>query len=460
MFFKPQPVHFTGIGGIGMSGLAEVLLGMGYPVTGSDVKMSPITQRLSDRGAVIFEGHDAKNIAGSKAVVVSSAVRPDNPEVIEARRLGLPVIPRGELLAELMRLKFGIAVAGSHGKTTTTSMVAAILSRAGLDPTIVVGGKVGTLGGTNAKLGKSDYFVVESDESDGSFLKLAPILAVVTNIDREHLDHYRDIDEIRAAFSEFISKVPFYGAAVLCIDDENIQQILPHINRRVIAYGTSAQADLQITSSSTGHMASEFHLVFRGRDLGCFKLHVPGAHNVLNAAAAVAIGLELEIPIEEIREALAEFSGVDRRFSVRGTARGITVIDDYGHHPTEVRATLAAARACRFRQVHVLFQPHRYTRTQALMDDFARAFNQADTVHVIDIYPASEPPIEGVTSQVLVDRLHAFGHRGAEYAGAMDRGMEQVIRAAHSGDAILTLGAGSVSQAAEKILERLNAHAA
>ncbi len=443
-----------------MSGLAEVLLGMGYSVTGSDLKMSSTTQRLSDRGAMIFEGHDAKNIVGAKAVVVSSAVRPDNPEVIEAKRVGLPVIPRGELLAELMRLKFGIAVAGSHGKTTTTSMVAAMLSRAGLDPTIVVGGKVGTLGGTNAKLGKSDYFVVESDESDGSFLKLAPILAVVTNIDREHLDHYAGIDVIRAAFAEFIGKVPFYGAAVLCIDDENIQQILPKINRRVITYGTSAQADLRITSSSTGHMASEFHLVFRERDLGCFKLHVPGAHNVLNAAAAVAIGMELEIPLEEIRAGLAEFSGVDRRFSVRGTARGITVIDDYGHHPTEIRATLAAARACRYARVHVLFQPHRYTRTQALMDDFARAFHQADTVHVIDIYPASEPPIEGVTSQVLVDRLHAFGHRGAEYAGAMDRGMEAVIGAANSGDAIVTLGAGSVSQAAEKILERLNAHAA
>jgi UDP-N-acetylmuramate--alanine ligase len=455
MFFKPQPVHFTGIGGIGMSGLAEVLLGLGYHVSGSDLKLSSSTQRLSDRGAVIFEGHDAQNIAGAKAVIVSSAVRPDNPEVAEARRLGIPVIPRGELLAELMRQKFGIAIAGSHGKTTTTSMVAAVMSHAGLDPTIVVGGRVGTMGGANARLGNTDYLVVESDESDGSFLKLAPILAVVTNIDREHLDHYAGIEQIRAAFAEFTAKVPFYGAAILCIDDENVQQILPSINRRIITYGTSAQADLRVTHSSTGHLASEFHLVFRDRDLGCFRLHVPGAHNVLNAAAAVAIGIELEIPIDKIREALAEFSGVDRRFSVRGAGGGITVIDDYGHHPTEIRATLAAARACRYAHVHVLFQPHRYTRTDALMDDFAHAFNQADSVHVLDIYAASEPPMEGVTAQALVDRIRAFGHRGAHYAGEMDRGIELVIEAASPGDAILTLGAGSISQAAEKILERL-----
>ena len=319
MFFKPQPVHFVGIGGIGMSGLAEVLLELGYPVTGSDLK-PPITKRLAARGAVIFEGHAAANLAGAKAVVVSSAVRADNPEVVEARRRNLPVIPRGELLAELMRQKFGIAVAGSHGKTTTTSMVAAVLSHAGLDPTIVVGGRVGMMGGSNARLGRSDYLVVESDESDGSFLKLAPILAVVTNIDREHLDHYSDIEEIRRAFADFIGKVPFYGAAILCLDDENIQRILPALNRRVITYGVSAQADLRITHSTTGHMASEFHLIAGDRDLGCFRLPVPGAHNILNATAAVAIGLELEIPLETIREALAGFSGVDRRFQVRGAA--------------------------------------------------------------------------------------------------------------------------------------------
>jgi UDP-N-acetylmuramate--alanine ligase len=456
MFFKPQPVHFVGIGGIGMSGLAEVLLELGYRVTGSDLKLSPATERLASRGAVIFEGHAAQNLSGANAVVVSSAVREDNPEVAEARRLGLPVIPRGELLAELMRLKFGIAVAGSHGKTTTTSMITAVLAHAGLDPTVVVGGRIGILGGANVRLGKSDFLVVESDESDGSFLKLAPIIAIVTNIDREHLDHYsRGIQEIRAAFAEFAGKVPFYGVAILCLDDENVQQILPALNRRTLTYGISAQADLRITQSSSGHMSSEFQLQFHGRDLGCFRLHVPGAHNVLNAAAAVAVGLELEVPVENIREGLAGFSGVERRFQIRGVERGITVIDDYGHHPTEVRATLAAARACRYGHIHVLFQPHRYTRTEALMDEFARAFHQADSVHVLPIYAASEPPIEGVTAQALAERIRAFGHRSADYSGTMERGIEAVVEAAVPGDAILTLGAGSVYQAGEKILRRL-----
>ncbi len=455
MFFKPQPVHFVGIGGIGMSGLAEILLDMGYRVSGSDLRSSALTEGLAQRGAVIYQGHDAANLGDAKGVVVSSAVREGNPEVAEARRRGLPVIPRGELLAELMRLKFGIAVAGSHGKTTTTSMVAAILTHAGLDPTVVVGGRVGMMGGANARLGKSDYLVVESDESDGSFLKLAPILAVVTNIDREHLDHYANLDEIRRAFAEFVGKVPFYGAAILCMDDENVQQMLPYVNRRTITYGTTAQADLRVAHSSPGHMGSQFHLEFRGRDLGCFRVHVPGAHNVLNAAAAVAVGLELEIPVETIREGLGEFTGVDRRFQVRGVERGVTVIDDYGHHPTEIRATLAAARECRLERVHVLFQPHRYTRTHALLDEFARSFHQADSVFVLDIYAASEPPIEGVTSQALVERIQAFGHRRAHYAGAMDAGIAAVIEAAREGDAILTLGAGSVAQAGDAILERL-----
>src|SRR5579862_6695745 len=455
MFFKPQHVHFVGIGGIGMSGLAEVLLELGYRVSGSDLKKSGATDRLAAHGAIIFEGHAAENVDSAKAVVVSSAVRPDNPEVLEAHRLAIPVIPRGELLAELMRQKYGIAVAGSHGKTTTTSMVAALLSHAGLDPTVVVGGRVGTMGGANARLGKTDYLVVESDESDGSFLKLAPIVAIVTNIDREHLDHYADLVEIRRAFTEFVGKVPFYGVAILCMDDENIQQILPAVNRRMITYGLSTQADLQITHSSTGHMASEFHLALRGRDLGCFRLNVPGAHNVLNATAAAAVGLELEISPDTIREALAGFTGVDRRFQVRGTVSGVTVIDDYGHHPTEIRATLAAARACRFGHVHVLFQPHRYTRTAALMDDFARSFHQADSVYLMDIYAASETPIEGVTAEALAERIRAFGHRSAHYVGSMDRGIESVVASAHPNDAIVTLGAGNVYQAAEKILEDL-----
>jgi UDP-N-acetylmuramate--alanine ligase len=311
------------------------------------------------------------------------------------------------------------------------------------------------MGGANARLGKSDYLVVESDESDGSFLKLAPIVAIVTNIDREHLDHYSGLGEIRRAFAEFVGKVPFYGAAILCLDDENVQQILPAVNRRTITYGWSAQADLRVTHASAGHLASEFHLEFRGEDLGCFRLHIPGAHNVLNATAAIAVGLELEVPVETIREALASFSGVDRRFQIRGTERGVTVIDDYGHHPTEIRATLEAARACQYKRIHVLFQPHRYTRTDALMDEFARAFHQADSVHLMDIYAASEEPIEGVTAEVLAARIRAFGHRSAHYVGSMERGIESVTAEAQPGDAIVTLGAGSVSHAGEGILLRL-----
>jgi UDP-N-acetylmuramate--alanine ligase len=432
---------------------------MGYRVTGSDLRYSPVTDRLVSRGAVIHLGHNAQNLEDAKAVVVSSAVGPGNPEVVEARRRGLPVIPRGELLAELMRQKFGIAVAGSHGKTTTTSMIAAILSHAGLDPTVVVGGRVGMMGGANARLGKSDYLVVESDESDGSFLKLAPILAVVTNIDREHLDHYADLDHIRQAFAEFAGKVPFYGAAVVCLDDENIQQILPSLNRRAITYGANTQAAVRITESATGHLASQFHLQFLEHDLGCFRLQVAGAHNVLNAAAAVAVALDLEIPVEAIREALESFTGVERRFQVRGAERGITVIDDYGHHPTEIRATLEAARACRLKRLHVLFQPHRYTRTQALLDDFAHSFSQADNVFVLDIYAASEAPIEGVTAPALVERMQAFGHRRAHYAGSMEAGIAAVVEAASEGDAIVTLGAGSIAQAGDKILAVLKSEA-
>jgi UDP-N-acetylmuramate--alanine ligase len=455
MFFKPQRLHFTGIGGIGMSGIAEVLLNLGYEISGSDLRSSPITERLAALGAKVYEGHEASHVAGAKVVVVSSAVESSNPEVAEARRLQIPVIPRGELLAELMRLKFGIAIAGSHGKTTTTSMTASVLSQAGRDPTVVVGGRVNAMGGTNARVGKSDFLVVESDESDGSFLKLAPIVAVVTNIDREHLDHYASIDEIRDAFCDFVNKVPFYGAAILCLDDENVQQILPRVTRRVITYGTSPQANLSVEDSSSGAAGSEFRLQYRGRDLGCFRLSVPGAHNVLNATAAVAVGLELEIPLDAIRAGLAGFTGVDRRFQVRGEARGVTVVDDYGHHPTEIRATLAAARLGASRRILALFQPHRYTRTYHLMDEFAKSFHQADYVFVLDIYAASEPPIEGVTAAALVERLRAFGHRAAEYAGSLDRGVEAVLAVVEPGDMVLTLGAGNVWQAGDKILEKL-----
>ncbi|MFB3829094.1 MAG: UDP-N-acetylmuramate--L-alanine ligase [Bryobacteraceae bacterium] len=455
MFFKPQRFHFTGIGGIGMSGIAEVLLNLGYTISGSDIKLSPITERLAQMGAEIHEGHDAAHVAGARALVVSSAVDEQNPEVQEARRLQIPVIPRGELLAELMRLKYGVAVAGSHGKTTTTSMAATLLSHAGLDPTVVVGGRVGTMGGSNARVGHSDFLVVEADESDRSFLKLAPILAVVTNIDREHLDCYSSLEDIRGAFVEFVNKVPFYGAAIVCLDDENVQSILPEIRRRTITYGTSAQADLQAVEIACGHFASDFRMTFRGEDLGRFHVRAPGQHNVLDAMAAAAIALELEIQPDTIRDALATFSGVDRRFQTRGSEAGITVIDDYGHHPTEIRATLAGARLCGFRRVHVIFQPHRYTRTFHLMDEFARAFNEADTVFLLDIYAASEKPIEGVTAEALAERIRQFGHRGVEYVGSIDRAVAAVRDMAGEGDLVLTLGAGNVWQAGDLLLGRL-----
>ncbi len=455
MFFKIQHLHFVGIGGIGMSGIAEVLLNLGYQISGSDLKLSPTTDRLARLGARISEGHAAANVAGAKAVVVSSAVDAANPEVLEARRLQIPVIPRGELLAELMRLKYGIAIAGSHGKTTTTSMAASVLSVAGLDPTVVVGGKVAAMGGSNARVGRSDFLVVESDESDGSFLKLSPILAVVTNIDREHLDHYSSIEEIRDAFLEFIQKVPFYGAAILCLDDENVQHILPSVNRRAITYGRSQQAVLSISETDCGPFESRFSVRMRGHDLGRFHLRVPGAHNVLNATAVIAVGLELDIKIEAIREGIAAFTGVDRRFQTRGQARGVTIIDDYGHHPTEIRATLAAAQLCNFKRIHAIFQPHRYTRTQALLDEFAKSFHQADAVYVLDIYAASEPPIEGVTGRALAERMRDFGHRSVEYTGTIERTVDTIVAQLRDQDLVLTLGAGNVWQAGEKLLEKL-----
>ena len=455
MFFRKQHLHFTGIGGIGMSGIAEVLLNLGYTISGSDLKLTPITERLTAMGAVIHEGHAAANVTGARALVVSSAIDEQNPEVQEARRLQIPVIPRGELLAELMRLKYGIAIAGSHGKTTTTSLTATILNHAGLDPTVMVGGRVATMGGSNARVGHSDFLVVESDESDGSFLKLAPILAIVTNIDREHLDHYRSLDEIRDAFIEFVNKVPFYGAAIVCVDDDNVKTILPSIRRRTITYGASAQADLEAGEICCGPFSSDFSLRYRQTDLGRFQLHVPGRHNVMNATAAAAVGLELEVLPEKIREGLASFSGVERRFQTRGRERGITVIDDYGHHPTEIRATLAAARLCGFRRIHVLFQPHRYTRTFHLLDDFGRAFHQADSVLILDIYAASERPIAGVTAEAVAERIRQFGHRGAEYVGTIERGVETLLQIAEEGDLVLTLGAGSVWQAGDLLLARL-----
>jgi UDP-N-acetylmuramate--alanine ligase len=460
MFAKIQRIHFVGIGGIGMSGIAEVLLNLGYRISGSDLKSSSVTQRLSSLGATIFEGHAAGNIAGAEVVVTSSAVAQENPEVVEAHKLHIPVIPRAEMLAELMRLKYGIAVAGMHGKTTTTSMIAAVLAAGGLDPTVVVGGRVDALG-SNARIGKSEYLVAEADESDRSFLKLSPVLSVVTNIDREHMDCYRNMRDVKKAFLEFMDRVPFYGVVVVCNDDSPLRKLFPQIRRRIVTYGTRRGSDFRIQpgkstlESVERQPVSHFRVAYGERDLGEFRLHVPGVHNVLNATAAIAVGIGLDIEADDIRLALENFRGVDRRFQLRGKAAGISVIDDYGHHPTEIRATLAAARQCGFGKIHVLFQPHRYTRTRDLIDEFATAFKDADSLVVLDIYAASEAPIEGVSGETLARQIVEKGKRSASYASSFANGIALATSAAQPGDMILTLGAGSVSQLGPMILAKL-----
>lgn len=445
MFFRAQAVHFTGIGGIGMSGLAEILLSSGFTVSGSDLKLSPVTARLASLGAHIVAGHAAENIGDARVLVVTSAASEINPEVAEAHRRGLPVVSRGELLAEVMRPKLGIAVGGSHGKTSTTSMIATMLIDAGLDPTVLIGGRL-PLMDSNARAGASEYLVAESDESDGSFLLLSPVFAVITNIDREHLDYYTGIDHIRRSFLEFANKVPFYGAVIACLDDANVREILPAIRRRVITYGRSPEAAYVISDETFGHFSSEFSLSKAGR----VSLNVPGAHNVLNAAAAIITGIELGLMLQQAISGVGAYTGVDRRFQVRGEAAGVTVIDDYGHHPTEITATLKAARACHYGKVHFIFQPHRFTRTQALMDEFAACFAGADSVFVMDVYAASEAPIEGVTGAALAARVP-----GAVYVGDMGNAVAAAVAAARPGDAIITQGAGSVSQAGEAILAAL-----
>jgi UDP-N-acetylmuramate--alanine ligase len=456
-FHNFKRIHLVGIGGIGMSGIAEVLLTLGYSVSGSDVRTTAITDRLQNMGAEIFEGHAAEHVHGAHVVVVSSAVRRDNPEVAEALHHKIPVIPRAEMLAELMRLKYGIAVAGAHGKTTTTSMTASVLAAAGLDPTFVVGGRVNHVG-TTARLGRGQYMVVEADESDRTFLLLAPVVAVVTTIDREHLDTYKSLAEIQEIFTQFVNRVPFYGAAVLCLDEPNVQAIIPNVQRPVITYGTSSQADLLISEIELQGLESTFHLTYRGDDLGKFHLNgPPGIHNVRNASAAAAVALYLNVPADLIRVGLEEFAGVGRRFDVKGVINNITLIDDYAHHPAEICATLEAARGCHFDRILVLFQPHRYTRTKHLWDDFCRAFNQADMVVLTDIYAASEPPIPGITGQALADAIRAAGHKNVVFHSSMQQGIEELLRAARPGDAILTIGAGNVSRAPGELAVLLGA---
>ena len=459
MFAKIQRIHFVGIGGIGMSGIAEVLLTLGYKVSGSDLKSSPVTTRLASLGAIVFEGHRAENVHGADVVVTSSAISRDNPEVLEARILHLALIQRAEMLAELMRLKYGIAIAGMHGKTTTTSMVASVLAAGGLDPTVVVGGRVDAMG-SNARLGKSHYLVAEADESDRSFLKLSPILSVVTNIDREHMDCYRDMEDVERTFIEFMDRVPFYGMVVACWDNQPLRKLLPRVERRVVTYGLEDGADFRIVArdfrGKAGEALSSFRVNFKGNDLGEFRLRVPGGHNVLNATAAIAVGIGLDVKPDDIRHALDEFRGVDRRFQVRGSAAGITIIDDYGHHPTEIRATLAAAKQCGYNRIIAVFQPHRYTRTHLLMDDFATAFRDADAVLMLDIYAASEKPIDGVTGQALASRVRDGKGCPAQFVSSFPEAVEAVAKTAQAGDLVLTLGAGNVSQLGPQIVDRLS----
>jgi len=459
LFAPSQRIHFIGIGGIGMSGIAEILLTMGYSVSGSDLKRSAVTDRLLGMGARIFEGHAASNAAASDVVVTSSAVAKNNPEVMEARERKIPVIQRAEMLAELMRLKYGIAVAGMHGKTTTTSMVAAVLAGGGLDPTVVVGGRVNALG-SNARLGSSQYLVAEADESDRSFLKLSPVLAVVTNLDREHMDCYRDMEDVEGAFVEFMDRLPFYGATTACIDNALLRAVLPRVRRRVYTYGESADADfrLEMLAKEEG-CNSCFEVNYKGLVLGRFRLHVPGRHNVLNATGAVAVGVQLGVAPDQIAVGLESFRGVDRRFQVKGVVGGVTVVDDYGHHPTEIVATLRAARECGFVRVHVLFQPHRFTRTRDLMTEFAGAFKDADTVEVLDIYAASEEPIEGVNARALVRAMRGVSGCVVEYAASAAEAVKVLVNRAKAGDVILTLGAGSVSQVGVLMLESLATNA-
>jgi UDP-N-acetylmuramate--alanine ligase len=460
MFAKIQRIHFVGIGGIGMSGIAEVLLNLGYKVSGSDLKSSAVTQRLASLGATTFEGHRSENIAGAEVIVTSSAISVENPEVAEAHSLHIPVIQRAEMLAELMRLKYGIAVAGMHGKTTTTSMVAAVLAAGGLDPTVVVGGRVDAMG-SNARLGKSHYLVAEADESDRSFLKLSPILSVVTNIDREHMDCYRNMRDVKKTFLEFMDRVPFYGMIVACNDDPLLRRLLPEVQRRTVTYGTKRGSDFFIKLSASSETSadnrpfSRFRVSYRKQELGEFTLHVPGVHNILNATAAIAVGVGLDIAAEAIRTALDQFRGVDRRFQLRGREAGVSVIDDYGHHPTEIRATLAAAKQCGFRKIHVIFQPHRYTRTRDLIEEFTTSFDDADSLFVLDIYAASEKPIEGITGEILAQRIRERTAKNGRYVSSPSDAVDAAAAVSQDGDMILTLGAGSVSQLGPMILEKL-----
>ncbi|MFH1784708.1 MAG: UDP-N-acetylmuramate--L-alanine ligase [bacterium] len=454
MFKKIRHIHLVGIGGTGMSGIAEVLINLGYKVSGSDVKETSVTRRLQDMGGVVYEGHDNANIAGADVVVVSTAIEEDNPEVEEARVNTIPVIPRAEMLAELMRLKYSVIITGTHGKTTTTSMTGLLLAHNGLDPTVVIGGKLKNFG-SNAKLGKGDFLIAEGDESDGSFLKLTPTIAVVTNIDSDHLDHYGNINKIRKAFLEFVNKVPFYGTVIVCSDDVETRKIIRKIKRKYITYGIKKKADIVACDIVTSSFETQFNLKCSGKKMGSIKLSVPGIHNVYNALAAIAVAMELDVSVDNIREGFSDFSGVERRIEMKGDINGVIVIDDYAHHPTEIKATLDALRGSCKKRLIAVFQPHRFSRTKLLAKDFGTAFDAADVVVVTDIYPAGEKPIPGVSAQLIKESIEAHNHKEVEFFSSSNEIVEFISGYTEPGDVVLTLGAGDVWKIGESLLENL-----
>ncbi|MEM7009339.1 MAG: UDP-N-acetylmuramate--L-alanine ligase [Thermodesulfobacteriota bacterium] len=453
MYGKIKRIHFVGIGGIGMSGIAEVLINMGYEISGSDLGQSSTVKRLKDLGAKISIGHSAKNVEGSGVVVISSAIRADNPEVVRANELNIPVIPRAEMLAELMRLRYGIAVAGSHGKTTTTSMVAAVLSYGKLDPTIVVGGKVKAMG-TNARLGRGKFMVVEADESDGSFLRLSPVISVLTNIDEEHMDYYKDMAELESTFLEFLNKIPFYGLSVLCLDCPRVKALSKDFKKRIITYGFDKDAELRAENVEVSGFETNFNVILNSTELGSITLNVPGRHNAQNALAAIAIGLELGMSFDEVSKGLSEFRGIDRRLQVKGEARGITVVDDYAHHPKEIEVTLSALKDSHDGRVVVIFQPHRYSRTKLLFDEFVEALSHTDMLYIMDIYAASEDPVDGISSENLVQSISKKGQKNVHYLNG-DKMLKTVVDNLKSDDLVITLGAGNVWAFGEKIVEEI-----
>jgi UDP-N-acetylmuramate--alanine ligase len=451
---KIQHIHFVGIGGIGMSGIAEVLLNLGYHISGSDVKETEVTRRLQALGCEIFYGHRKENMREADVVVISSAIRQGNPEIEVAEQRLIPVIPRAEMLAELMRMKIGIAIAGTHGKTTTTSLIATVLAAGGLDPTVVIGGRLNSIG-SNARLGQGDFLVAEADESDGSFLKLMPTIAVVTNIDPEHLDYYHGIEEIKEAFLSFLNKIPFYGLAVLCLDHPNIQSLIPRLKKRFTTYGLTTQADFQAKEIVFEGLSATFDALHHQKEIGRLKLQMPGLHNVYNALATLATAFELDIPFEVVQETLQDFSGIQRRFQIKGEKNGILIVDDYGHHPVEIVATLRAARTGWGRRIVAVFQPHRYTRTQALFQDFMTAFNDANVLILTDIYPAGEDRIEGVEAKALYEGIRDYGHKDVTYIADKKEIVNHLLRIITPGDVVITMGAGDIWQVSEELVKQL-----